>query len=515
MEPEESLVISKEDHMQDERTVTTSLIDFSDGSVQSDKSTQKTKLHCDWAEAVTGWQNVVPYPQYVPHNVSCVIKKKKPDKIPEWQRSGHSEHFTDLFGDNPKAGVRCIGDDFENFPIPPWKANVEQGTYRYVPNNGFYRTIKFLTLDERRDWFTVTKKQPEKVSMSWQNKRFQKELKRQLKREFATYHHQRQSPSLSTSESVDLSTEKLLTERSEIIMHHRRIRSTQSQNSTNSNSQIVHTSPKHVDSPVRSAPLSGQLLKSASDLYIANFTHRITALEEELRRDSRIARKNHDDALTTKNNTKPKNYSVRELTHKQREKESTSRPVIPMTKEVVSQETFTIRSVGTRDLRPTEKITLPPAQGSKGGGDKMAVTQLKYTTMAGGGAAILNFPNFQNEVNIDNGELDKTLHSYKLAIETTKQSLIHTLSASKIQRRKSGKGFVTPATIAIGTCENISTTVDNTPDKVGKNGHPRGHNSTSQKETLKGQEKKAPMTGILPEIAGKRLEVPPTGHRWL
>ncbi|OWF45107.1 uncharacterized protein LOC110457454 [Mizuhopecten yessoensis] len=501
--------MSYENHMENERDVTSSLLDFSDGSKHTDKCTFKKKLSCDWAEAVTGWQNIVPSPQYVPHHVSNVIKKRKSEKLPEWQRSANSDHFADMLGENSKAGVRCVGDDFENFPVPPWKANVEQGTFRYVPNNGFYRTIKFLTFDERREWFTVTKKQPEKVSMSWQNKRFQKELKRQLRREFSNYHHyrQRQSPSVSMHESVETTSENP-SARSESRKSNRRIKSTHSQSSTTS--QISEPQLRPSESSIKSAPVYSQLQKSTSDLYIENFTHRITALEEELKRDSRIARKNQEEPLATKNNQKPKPYSVKDLAQKQREKDTTPRQA-PASKEVMPKESFVIKPVGNRDLKPIEK-SVPVAQYSNADGDKAqhVTHQLKYTTMGGNGA-VLNFPNFQNRENIAEGELDKTLHSYKVAIETTKQSLFQTLSATKIKRRASGKGFTSPATV--GACDNISSNTDNVPDKVGKNGHPRGHGSTTQKE-VKPHNKKGHIVGILPEIAGKRLEVPPTGHRW-
>ncbi|XP_033753736.1 uncharacterized protein LOC117337062 [Pecten maximus] len=505
--------MSYENHMDNERDVTSCLIDFSDGNKHTDRSTFKTKLNCGWAEAVTGWQNIVPSPQYIPHHVSNVIRKRKSDKLPEWQRSANSDQFADMLGENSKAGVRCVGDDFENFPIPPWKANVEQGTFRYVPNNGFYRTIKFLTFDERREWFTVTKKQPEKVSMSWQNKRFQKELKRQLRREFSNYNHyrQRQSPSVSMHESVDTSaaTSENPSARSESHRSNRRIRSTHSQSS--STSHKTEPQQKPTESAIKSAPVGNHLFKSTSDLYIENFTHRITALEEELKRDSRIARKNHEEPSVTKNNSKSKGYSVKDLAQKQREKDTTPRQP-PPSKEVMSKESFVIKPVGNRDLKPIEK-PVPVVQNTNVDGDKPPVThQLKYTTTVGGDGAVLNFQNFQNQENIAGGELDKTLHSYKVAIETTKQSLFQTLSATKIKRRASGKGFTSPA--SIGPCDNISSNIDNAPEKVGKNGHPRGHGSITQKEA-KTQDRKAPFVGILPEIAGKRLEVPPNGHRWL
>lgn len=558
--------------MENERDVTSCLIDFSDGSKHTDRSTFKTKLNCDWAEAVTGWQNIVPSPQYVPHHVSNVIRKRKSDKLPEWQRSANIDHFADMLGENSKAGVRCVGDDFENFPIPPWKANVEQGTFRYVPNNGFYRTIKFLTFDDRREWFTVTKKQPEKVSMSWQNKRFQKELKRQLRREFSNFNHyrNRQSPSVSMQDSVDTSaaTSENPTARSESRRSMRRIKSTHSQSSSTSHM----SEPQKLSESIRSAPVGNHLQKSTSDLYIENFTHRITALEEELKRDSRIVRKTHDEpAIVTKINSKSKGHSVKDLTQKQREKDTTPRQP-PPSKEVMSKESFVIKPVGNRDLKPIEKH-VPVVQGSNvehvdkhavahhasdkhsvshhttdkhsvahhttdkhsvvhHGTDKHSVAhyttdkhsvthhvgdkhsvahQLKYTTTAGGDGAVLNLSNFQNQENIVGGELDKTLHSYKVAIETTKQSLFQTLSATKIKRRASGKGFTSPATV--GACDNSNN--DNVPEKVGKNGHPRGHGSSITQKEVKAHDKKAPIVGILPEIAGKRLEVPPNGHRWL
>lgn len=146
------------------------------------------------------------------------------------------------------------------------------------------------------------------------------------------------------------------------------------------------------------------------------------------------------------------------------------------------------------------------------------VTQLKYTNATSSSQSVMPAPHPHNHVasipTLDprvefiDSDLTKTLNSYKLAIENTKQSLFNTMSSTKIPRRN--KGFSTPSA-AITICDSANS---------GMSYRERSGKSSSQsaplpatKDTEKQFEKKAPVKAMLPEISGRKLEIP--AHRWL
>ncbi|XP_059157253.1 uncharacterized protein LOC131941775 [Physella acuta] len=78
---------------------------------------------------VCGWGNSTSFPRAA----NSVSKNNQAKKKQLKQQSPD----TDL----ANARVRCVHEDFDS-PKEIWKANVEPGTYRYITNNGIYRTIK-------------------------------------------------------------------------------------------------------------------------------------------------------------------------------------------------------------------------------------------------------------------------------------------------------------------------------------------------------------------------------------
>lgn len=475
-------------HMNENRQLLTALTGFSEESKYDDVNNLKNTVNDNWNEAVTPWKAVSSHPRYYPYQTSLVIKRKpKPtdNRVPDWQKTSSDGEA--------KQTVRCVGDELDSGSYLHWKGMVEQVTYRYVPHNGYYRTMKFLGLD-KREWFTVNKKQPEQVSMSWQSKRYQKELKRQLKREFEKQNKresdQKDSLKLQLTQ-LDIQSEETcldISEKQETRNDQSRRRA-KSTKSSDFSKRCQKDQDGYLIPEIKSAPLlPGDLYKSRSDLYIENISSRINALEKEIANDTRLR--------------KPQEDPVKQLFRPKGKEKGTERDVTPRPykKESLPEEVFTAKSIGTvtQELKPPEKLNPITRLSTASTSDSKSapVTQLKYTTSSGNNAASFNLPTL---------DLEKTLNSYKMAIENTRQSLLTTLNGKQMSRRTiTSKNYSSPTTITI--CDNGSDK-GSIQDYI---------------QPLKGDKrfrnKKEPLNGVaalLPEIAGKRLEVPTTTHRWL
>lgn len=467
---------SYDNHYDNDRKYTNNLIEQSEKSNPLEDTSQKRTVHSDWNEAVCAWKNTVPFPRYVATPaVSNVIKRQSRDT-----------HKAEEIDNN--ASVKCIGEDFDTFPVP-WKANVEQGTYRYVTNNAYYRTVKILDYRDRREWYTIHKKHPEIVSMHWQNKRFNKELKRNLRRdlEIKFHHHNRRQQSI-VMENAPESSRKAVKEEGD--------RNTESTNSARNVQLAVPQSSRECKSEhkIESEHNSDSLNKASSDMNIDKISTRITALNEELKRDSRL-RKSHEIADLSKFFLQTKEFSS-----KSKKKDGKS-----------TEEIMTVRSVAQRgELKPVEKVT--PAQKIIAAESKKSKSsQLRYTNSTGNDAAAMSVPSIPDSFHIASPDLEKALNSYKLAIETTKQSLFNTLTGNKNQRRTvSGGGKVAhsaPPSMCENTPEGGRLLDQPTPDGV--------HSVSSLSGKDKTLDKKPQFSGLLPGISGKRLEVGPSANRWM
>ena len=519
-------IMTFDDHFDNDRGIVNGLVHYSEYSNAKEAGKLKRTVQTDWSEAVEGWKNVVPFPMYDALG-ACVTKRRagKSDKAVEF----------DEWVSDSKVSVRCVGDEFDEIPVPAWKANVEQGTYRYVSNNGYYRTTKFLSQNEKREWYTVNKKYPEKVSMNWQNKRFQKEIKRLLKRDFRS--KVRAKDDLRVRERTDMSMARVSKEKSELFgdkNNHKeskaRVQSVLSEGHRNKSPYMdfLATKSENVrrDQAGDIIPISqsvpANLGRSTSDLFINNFTSRMNVLDRELEKDTKVRK-----PLENVETNKPSAMSPKpQLKEKERDESPIRDRASPRkSKDLIQQEIITVRSMldvdrlARPELRPIEKVT--PAQRFKnaesfrkahgGGGGFTTPTQIKYTTSTGSDAANLGVSSIPSHFTIASPELEKALHSYKLAIESTKQSLLSTLSGQKNSRRGGGKNLSAissmsaPPSIAI--CEPEAMSDRATKDafiQTKLDRHGRNHD----------KDKGAPFI-VLPEIAGKRLEVPTTTNRWL
>ena len=424
--------------------------------------------------------------------------------------------------------------------------------------------------------------------MTWQSKRFQKELKRQLKREFSMYNHKfrpNQSHVHSSDKQAILSARNDSEDRSESRTSHK----SNSHRARSSNADVANLTPTRsntsinastVGPAVKSAPLltNGALYKSTSDLYIEKFNNRLTALEAELKRDYKINKTMEDQKQNQRKLYRDPEFQIPYKTKDTRDAPKTNHisqstqnaPGQKISHNALGQnshnssaqtqqlnESFLVKPVLQREpLKPIEKVTqkINSNYGTIENFSKTpgAQTQLKYTTLVSGDLNITPSgkhvrvpsghsgkghtnnnkpPTGKHYITMSGGDashlppsevvlkakltkipnenLEKTLHSYKVAIETTKQSLFQTLSASKIQRRGGATakgGFSSPATLAV--CENLANG-NNTLEKQLKD-----HSDHLSEGDAQSAKRKPHIPGILPEIAGKRLEVPATYTRW-
>ncbi|KAL3858999.1 hypothetical protein ACJMK2_009240 [Sinanodonta woodiana] len=462
-----------------DKTLTASLLNLSDRSKYSETGYLQQTLKNDWSEAVSGWKPVVPYPRYMNQSTTVNGAKKRKDidrLLTDIQPPNHGRNdFANSSLSEPvdSKSVRCVDDDFGNLPVPPWKLNIEQGTYRYIPNSGSYRTLKFMS-DDRKDWYTIRKKFPEKLSSSWLHscKRIQREIKRQLKRDMEIQRKTPNSTRINEQENSEhlnkLEMDKLFHKQEQEI----RARSSQSEGA---NRLMQTITEDEIANHTHSASIpSGVLLKkSASDLFIENFSSRISALEKEMRHDSRVLHKNGVEDIS----------KIVQKQYKDRMKDSKENtPRLPYRAETITQDIFSVKKVGNRDLNPLERVG---SYRHIGQGDGIPYPQ--------------TYPS---------SELEKALNSYKSSLENTKLSPFNTLTATKLINKRSSKIVAMPATVTVGENNSVGNNQDRS---AGDSSINERKNSASSKK----KPKRGPMPGILPEISGRKMQVTPISHRLL
>ncbi|KAK7115153.1 uncharacterized protein [Littorina saxatilis] len=220
------------------QALTEKLVDNSEQCSLDDILVFESSVLDDWSEAASGWREVVPYPKYIsgqppPRNKSETSLKK-----------GHP---------SSRTMIHCIDEDFgDDQYCPPWKANVEPVTYRYVPNNGYYRDNK----NNRgiQDWHSQKKSRSGKSIVTPEMRQAQKTLKRDLENHFKGSGEE--NSTTATQEPVEKPQQTQAQQR-EIC------------------TEITHS--------IKRLPAKEQqLMKSASDLFMENFNTRLGALHKEI-----------------------------------------------------------------------------------------------------------------------------------------------------------------------------------------------------------------------------------------
>ncbi|XP_052818613.1 uncharacterized protein LOC128244636 [Mya arenaria] len=580
-------------HNSDDRDITNSLVNISDFSKYvnwNSRNYLSTQNVSDWSEAIVGWRPATSLGIFTSKssNPGTTLKKKRilDRSVTDLQYGNQGSQYDDYWCNNKhQSRVKCVTDEVETFPIPPWKSNIEQGTYRYIPDNGSYRTHKFM-YDERKEWYTIRKKYPEKVSSAWhQNcKRLQREMRRQLKKELSKSEKensashsirensawksidayssggetsrssyvsknviektpppttrpppQSEPPSQTNKEKQtiqpyqtpetrvafhhfqdtlsrtgqDLGASNLEPSAKSVYRRESRVKSTHSDGALSQvrKMKTIHERESEPPTPMPnySIPSGSQMLKSASDLFIENFSTRITALEDEIKKDAKWLRKNENES------TKLQNSRARYREHTRpnfRESGSSSvTPRLPQKTETLTTDIFSVKPVVHKELKPLEKTRIYVKQNTSN-------HQQGETNNA--------HPAFQNRNNFNNyftshnynSDFEMVLSGYNTQADSSKQALCNTLTGTKINthnNKKISKGFSAPSTITI--CDNVrNSSIDSPRNETDT--EPFKHVALLDKKP----EKKDSLQNIpafLPEISGKRLQVNSISHRLL
>lgn len=513
------------DHNADDRLHTVSLLDQSDMSWYADKRNLLTTISDGWNEAVVGWKSIVPFPKLVTNNNNnnIVVRKRKTidrsltDINYSSTHFGQNDDYWSTSSTESKAAIRCVGDDFDSFPTPHWKSNVEQGTYRYVPDNGSYRTVK-LMYDDRKEWYTIRKTRPEKVSTTWHHsyKKLQREMKRQLKKDISSSERSDTSRSSTRTDTrtSQMESEPNSGENSSRSEKHVRLQDSSlgpdrplyRVKSTKSDGAVIEKGKKmrtiHESEPCSpmshySLPNGAHMIKSVSDLFIENFSSRLHALEEEMNKDSKWLRKNSEDIAKLQVRTKSKDYTKANL----KENMNGIAPKLPQKSETLTTDVFSVKSMGQKELKPLEKTN--GYRQSNHAGDFLPSNNHKSDFLPANSRYA--------------SELDKTFNGYKNVIENTKQTLFNTLTGTKIDTQTNSKqlkskgGYSSPSTITI--CEDRSKTHAVHTDHEQMNVFRHMPVIMEKKDRVKHPLQNT--QAVLPEISGKRLEMNTISQRLL
>ena len=321
------------------QNLTERLLDNSEQCSLEDCVVFESSVLDDWSEATSGWRVVAPYPKYITHQPPSRHK---------------SESALKKARVSSRTAVRCVDDDFSGEQLcPAWKGNVEPVTYRYVPNNGYYRSHK--SSRDMREWLTVKKNKSGKCVVTPEIRQVQKTLKRDLE------YHLFKVPNEENTAAVENTTAVQYQEPT--------VTPVQAQGDQKDRSHyFTHTSKRL---PAREQ----QLIKSASDLFMENFNTRINALEKEIHTP-------YAPAVGKKLKESTLNHSPTQITKKLKEVRipDTMKPTIQSTKQHsgnFGQDLFTIIPMCKREapLRPLEKLTPKQKQMGKHSSREMSPSQ--------------------------------------------------------------------------------------------------------------------------------------------
>lgn len=549
----------KMDHTTESRDVTNSLIEQSDIARYGQSIRRSSKITSgEWAEAVVGWvtNSVILKAGSTGTNVKKKRSVERSVSDLNYQSPSQGDDYWSNSSNLSEIKVKCVGDQEKNFPIPPWKSNIEQGTYRYIPDNGSYRTLKFM-YDERREWYTIRKKHPEKVSTAWhQNcKRLQREMRRQLKKELGKA--EREKGNLSAkSGSTRTSAEPVSggeTSRSNSFIHSKvdslserstpnkdfsanlkqkvesgtdytngfienqkppvrketRVKSTHSDGAVCQIRKMKTIHEREVEPPMPhySIPSNNQMLKSASDLFIENFSSRISALEDEIKKDSKWLRKNENDMAKVQSNRPKYREPTRANTRESGSTNSTPRQQFKT--ETLGCEIFSVKPMAQKELKPLEK-TRGHSKNNQSQGDSRRIIHSK--------TSLASAHHISHDALINYGsEMENGHSNFHSGAENGKQVMINTLTGTKINTynsKKSSKGFTTPSTITLCDSSPSPGGSQNTR-QIESYQHILIEKKADKKENIQHVPSVHNITALLPEISGKRLEVTSVAHRLL
>ena len=252
-----------------ERGLIESLLDEEDEYSETDCNFQQY-IPLEVAEAITPWQDVAP-------NAKVVVQRKK--RAPVHSADDAQVRARNRIDEYSKYNKKAMESLFTAAAL--WRMCVEQTTYRYIPNNGRYRSSKSENKLDRDGRLARTIRNMEKLSP--EQRTLQKEIQRELRQEFemqqrlerqAERNRQRAIESRRVDSRGHPKSDKLEFKKpTKDPLFHRRIRTP-------------------VELPPINVPLVG---KAVNDTYLDSFSMRLNNLEEEMKRDQVLLKKKQQE----------------------------------------------------------------------------------------------------------------------------------------------------------------------------------------------------------------------------
>lgn len=318
--PENDVISAPMLHQHSERQLVECLVDCGE---DHEGESLLASLPVEIFESVAGWERTVP-------NVKYDSPKKRRDQAAHAPAQTQDDIGISYYGNQPRTYTGCYsnrttkngsrypegdnrwpgGVSFPGESIPAWKIGVEPKSYRYMPNNGRYRASKLIMA--KYEMYRPSRRVLDKLTP--EQKQLQKEIQRELRKEFEMFNEyerlKKQGAITNTTtprtQGCDLrvsrpeqkqdefprrdcySSEDSLEDKTDLQDDGGR----DYKLSVKVNAKVRENSFSPVDLPPIDIPL---VSKSHNEHYLDKFRTRISALDEEIRRDQHIFRKSYDD----------------------------------------------------------------------------------------------------------------------------------------------------------------------------------------------------------------------------
>ena len=445
------------------------LLDFSETCLGSEALLDVIDLQ--EVESLKPWQSVAPVPKFTQASTQ---KKRKVIR-----ESDDPNYDTDEKQMTTKNYRRYLYPK-QDRETTAWKECVEPTTFRYVPNNGTYRASKS---EQKMAPPQHTRPQPRKPceKLSPEQKHLQREIQRELRKEY-------ESSSQASAESYGNSVRDSVD-----TLHLLNISDNRHPNSAKSSAK---TSASVTPQP-SAAALS---YKAVSDRIFENFANRISSLDEEMKNDIRLYKKLDENMTikTTRSRSEPNSSRTRDSS-KSVVKSDTSQQ---QPKAVLSYEELAkAKPVLHHDHESKHSGSASRLKNRFDKHTQKKFTEFKYHPKFGLGDLniIQSIANHKENAkkNDKNPALDKPAKIYK-----------NPHPEGHVCSKETLENLLTTSTFGPATKKNKTPTPQmyqfaaDLPQKAAAN-------SYSESQVTPDDDRGNPVSGgILPEIAGKRLEIP-------
>ena len=389
------------------------LLEFSEELDHLELSDRVKTVTKENSNDLCAWVNVVPFAKYL------VQRKTKSNKIKDDNFITNNLYDKYTNNDWPVKGKYILDLDYLDLPL--WKACVEPVTYRYVPNNGRYRSCKC----QKKTGFAITADQKHKnhsfEKLSTRQKVLQREIKRELRKGFDNASKKDDSlhgPTVNDRE-IDKNNRKQTdagnTDSAESMRGKlRRQESFRKENTSQNNEEYPERNKEEIKiSPIPLPPISVPLVHSiaSKDSFVEQFSSRLSALDHQVKHGIKSLGSPRDGpgvGFHFRSKSEPL-VSTQVLSNLESINEYLPLPVKDEIPKTDGQKKY------KKPLGQVAHIKHPDTN--------MALTHIKYTTASGN---TINFPKFGTSSIPPAPEFYKTPPEPEFTSKTTKPTIKYT-----------------------------------------------------------------------------------------